>query len=92
MHQYDRSESSRDGGPEAMTSFLGIDVGKSDFHATLLVDDRSWAKSFPNLKAGLIQLASWLRNRKIEQVHACLESTGALRKRLRLICTSAATS
>jgi transposase len=84
MHQYDRSESSRDGGPEAMTSFLGIDVGKTDFHATLLVDDRSWAKSFPNAKSGLTQLASWLRNHKIEQVHACLESTGGFEEALAL--------
>ncbi len=35
-----------------MTSFLGVDVGKSDVHATLLIDDRTWSKSFPNAKPG----------------------------------------
>ncbi len=67
-----------------MNVFLGIDIGKSDFHATLLVDDKTWSKSFPNVKAGLTQLASWLRNRKIEQLHACLESTGGFEEALAL--------
>lgn len=67
-----------------MASFLGIDVGKSDFHATLLVADRAWSKSFPNIKAGLTQLASWLKNRKVEDVHACLESTGGFEEPLAL--------
>ncbi len=67
-----------------MNSFLGIDVGKSDFHATLLVDERTWSKSFPNAKAGLTQLASWLKNRKVERVHACLESTGGFEEALAL--------
>ncbi len=49
-----------------MSAFLGVDIGKSEFHATLLVDDRTWSKSFPNVKAGLTQLASWLKNHKIE--------------------------
>jgi transposase len=65
-----------------MSSFLGIDVGKSDFYATLLIDDKSWSKTFPNVKAGLTQLTSWLRNHKVEQVHACLESTGGFEEAL----------
>ncbi len=67
-----------------MTSFLGIDVGKSDFHATLLMSDRTWSKSFSNNKSGLTQLASWLKNRKSEEVHACLESTGGFEEALAL--------
>jgi len=59
-----------------MQAFLGIDVGKADFHVSLLQDDRSWSRSFPNSPAGLSQLRSWLRNRKVKHVHACLESTG----------------
>src|ERR1700736_5589436 len=84
MHQCDRGESFLDGGFPRMTSFLGIDVGKSDFHATLLIDDRTWSKSFANKKAGLTQLASWLKNRKVEKVHACLESTGGFEEALAL--------
>jgi transposase len=56
--------------------FLGIDVGKSDLHAALLQGERSTTKSVPNSAIGFRQLTSWLKNRKAEDVHACLESTG----------------
>ena len=55
---------------------LGIDVGKHEMHAVLLQHDRSTSKSVPNSAAGIKQLQSWLRNRKVERVHACLEATG----------------
>ncbi len=61
---------------EIMTAFLGVDIGKNDFHVALLIDERSYSKSFPNVKIGLVQLAAWLKNHKIEYVHACLESSG----------------
>jgi len=67
-----------------MSSFLGIDGGKNDFHVTLLVDDKSWSKSFSNVKVGLTQLAAWLKIRKVESVHACLESTGGYEEALAL--------
>jgi transposase len=67
-----------------MSSFLGIDVSKGDFHAVLLMGDRTWSKSFPNNNAGLAQLAAWLKNRKVEDVHACLESTGGFEEALAL--------
>src|ERR1700716_1661288 len=56
--------------------FLGIDVGKSDLHAALLQGERSSTKSVPNSANGIKQLLTWLKNRKVENVHACLESTG----------------
>jgi len=34
------------------------------------------SKSVPNSPAGIVQLQKWLENRKVERVHACLESTG----------------
>jgi transposase len=56
---------------------LGIDVSKNDFHVVLLQSgERERTKSFPNNAKGFEQLATWLRNRKVEQVHACLEATG----------------
>ena len=55
---------------------LGIDVGKLEMHAVLLQGDRSTSKSLSNSAAGFKQLRSWLRNRKAERVHACLEATG----------------
>jgi transposase len=65
-----------------MHSILGVDIGKSDFHACLQIDERTWSKSFPNTATGFTQLTSWLRNRKVETVHACLESTGGFEEAL----------
>lgn len=67
-----------------MSAFLGIDVGKNDFHAALLIDDKIWSKKFPNVRAGFSQLATWLKNKKLEKVHACLESTGGFEEALAL--------
>lgn len=55
---------------------LGVDVGKHEMHAVLLQQDRSSSKSVANSATGFKQLQSWLRNRKVERVHACLEATG----------------
>lgn len=55
---------------------LGIDVGKRQMHAVLPQGDRSTSKSVPNSAAGFKQLQTWLRNGKVERVHACLEATG----------------
>ncbi len=45
-------------------------------HAVLLQLDGSTSKSVTNSAAGSKQLQTWLRNRKAERVHACLEATG----------------
>jgi transposase len=55
---------------------LGIDVGKADFHCSLLIGGQARANHFPNSKLGFERLAGWLRDRQIQHVHACLESTG----------------
>jgi transposase len=59
-----------------MDVVLGVDVGKTDFHCALLIDDHSRTNSFPNSRAGFERLATWLRNRRVDRVHACLEATG----------------
>lgn len=56
---------------------LGIDISKRDFHAALLSDDRTAKKSFPNSTKGFEQLAAWLRNRKADNIVACMEATGS---------------
>jgi transposase len=61
---------------EVNVDILGIDVGKREMHAVLLQGDRSTSKSVANTTAGFKQLATWLRNRKVESLHACLEATG----------------
>lgn len=56
---------------------LGIDVSKNDLHAALIGNDCRTAKhTFPNTARGLEQLLRWLANRKVEQVHACMEASG----------------
>jgi transposase len=50
-----------------------------------IMGDRTWSKSFANSKTGLAQLATWLKNRKvIDELHACLESTGGFEEALAL--------
>src|SRR5947209_8748976 len=56
---------------------LGIDVSKADFHGFLLAGEQSWKKSFPNNPAGYRAIRKWLTNRKVDDVHACMEATGA---------------
>lgn len=58
-------------------AILGIDIAKANFHAVLLQDGHEHSYSFPNNAKGFTQLARWLRNRTVTQVHACLEATGA---------------
>ncbi len=56
---------------------LGIDISKDHFHAALFCEaGGSGKKSFPNSEAGFKQLDSWLHNRHIGLLHACMEATG----------------
>jgi len=55
---------------------LGIDVGKNDLHAELLQGESSARKSVSNSEKGFAQLASWLHNRGVDELHVCLEATG----------------
>lgn len=59
-----------------MEAILGIDVGKSEFHCSLLVNGVERTNHFSNSKGGFTRLHSWLKNRKVTHVHACLEATG----------------
>uniref|UniRef100_E6Q3H6 Transposase of ISCARN67, IS110 family n=1 Tax=mine drainage metagenome TaxID=410659 RepID=E6Q3H6_9ZZZZ len=56
--------------------YIGIDIGKADFHCALLLEEKVATKSFPNNGKGFNQLAAWLRNRRVEHGHACMEATG----------------
>ncbi len=85
MDQLDRDGPYFDPEVCLVLAILGIDIGKADFHAALLVDDRIWSKSFPNRESGFVQLQAWLCNRKVERVHACMESTGGFEESLALV-------
>ncbi len=66
-------------------TILGIDVGKMNFHASMLfADGKTASKSFPNNATGFEQLAKWISNRKVDFVHACLEATGGWSEALAL--------
>jgi transposase len=60
-----------------MASFLGIDLSKETFHAFLLGDRADAKKVFPNTPKGFEQLTTWLKNRRADDVHVCMEATGA---------------
>jgi transposase len=54
---------------------LGIDVGKQFIDCELLGDKRA-TKKVSNSVRGFEQVVAWLRNRKADRVHACMEATG----------------
>lgn len=59
-----------------MDLVLGIDVGKTEFHCALSVAGQVYWNHFANSVRGFSRLRTWLRNRKVDRVHACLEATG----------------
>jgi transposase len=67
-----------------MASFVGIDISKETFHASLLTDRGEAKKLFPNTPKGFEQLIVWLKNRHADDVHVCMEATGAYWERLAL--------
>jgi transposase len=58
---------------------LGIDVSKASFDVVLLADEQSKGlhKVFSNSPRGFKELKAWLARQGVEQLHACLESTGS---------------
>lgn len=56
---------------------LGIDISKARFHVCLLRDGKPYNKVFLNDSSGFDQLQVWLRHRKVEFVHACMEATAS---------------
>ena len=58
------------------SAWLGIDVAKATLAASLLQSERSNHGTFDNTPAGFKKLDSWLKKRRVKQVHVCLEATG----------------
>ena len=54
---------------------LGIDIAKATFEVCLLGGKQAQPHQFSNNPAGFKQLASWLKEQGVEQVHACMEAT-----------------
>lgn len=58
-------------------AWLGIDIAKSKFDGVLLTESsKPKHRVFKNNLSGFVQLAVWLSEQGVGQVHACLEATG----------------
>ena len=55
---------------------LGVDVSKSKFDVALLRQDDYILATFDNDSVGFVKLRKWLKKRKVNNLHACLEATG----------------
>jgi len=58
-------------------AILGIDVAKKKLDVALIFSDKVLVKKFDNAVKGFKLLQGWLMSLHLEQVHACLEATGA---------------
>ena len=58
------------------SAWLGIDVAKNTLEACLVWDKRLAHGSFDNTPAGFAKIDHWLKKRKVQHLHACLEATG----------------
>jgi transposase len=57
-------------------NILGIDISKKDFHVVLLTGEtRTKSRKFTNDPQGFESLQQWLKQKGIEQMHACMEAT-----------------
>lgn len=60
-----------------MNYFLGIDISKAKFDVHLIGNEQKWSGQFDNTTQGFQQLHKWLKKRKVDQLHACMEATGS---------------
>ena len=56
---------------------LGIDVAKAKFDVALLNAGKVTQRTFPMDAQGFTALRAWISKQEVQQVHACLEATGA---------------
>lgn len=55
---------------------LGIDIAKESFDVTLLGGQQPLRGKFDNDEDGFGRLARWLKKRRVQELHACMEATG----------------
>ncbi len=60
-----------------MAEFLGLDISKDTIDACLLDSKGEHVRKVSNNVAGFKQIINWLKNRKANSVHACMEATGS---------------
>ena len=64
-----------------MASFLGIDISKETFHASLLTDRGEAHEGLPEHEKGFEQLIAWLRNRQASDVMSVWRRRARIGKR-----------
>jgi len=57
-------------------AIVGIDIGKKELSATLLLGDKETNGVFRNGTAGFAMLGRWLGKHGVERAHICMEATG----------------
>ena len=65
-----------------MSNILGIDVSKQKLDVGLMINQKILAKRVDNSLKGFRLLEGWLFSLNIEEVHACLESTGVYSEKI----------
>ena len=60
-----------------------IDISKAKFDVALLQAEQYQLATFDNDPQGFGRLARWLRKRRVTQLHACMEATGAYGDRVK---------
>jgi transposase len=60
-----------------MTAVLGLDISKETIDACLIDARGEHTKKVSNNTKGFVQLKRWLENRKVQDVHVCMEATGS---------------
>jgi transposase len=60
-----------------MAAILGLDISKETIDACLLSDGAELAQKVSNNAKGFAQLKKWLENRRVKDVHVCMEATGS---------------
>ena len=60
-----------------MAAALGLDISKETIDACLLDDRGEHVKKVSNNAKGVAQLQRWIENRKVKDVHVCMEATGS---------------
>ena len=59
-----------------MTAILGIDIAKGTYHATLMVDERRYRRTFRNQEKAFPELLKWVHKHTAQQLRVGLEATG----------------
>lgn len=56
---------------------LGVDISKAKFDVAILLGNKVKTKKFINKTEGFVELIEWLKQKKMQDVHVCMEATGA---------------